>query len=196
MAHFASHGGLERARLLAAAHGLPHVVTAGPDPHPAPLSQLAEAVGHLRRDSPSPCVSALGGRQHRQLRGDSLCPASVATDPRSAVSALGRRQPSAFAASPFAITGTNRDPQELFHPFGIEHNSSFRCPRSESAESSLHTSSKAVHIVRGRPFPCETQSPFREIRTPLPRADALSRARGCGASRRTASPTRAAPACA
>jgi len=53
MAHFASHGGLERARLLAAAHGLPHVVTAGPDPHPAPLSQLAEAVGHLRRDSPS-----------------------------------------------------------------------------------------------------------------------------------------------
>ncbi len=100
------HTGLcGREQLLAAPHGLPHVVTARLDPHSAPLFQLAEAIGHFRRDSPSPCVSAFGSGHNRQLRGGPLCPASVPTDSLSPVSALGRPQPTSFVANPRRLGG-------------------------------------------------------------------------------------------
>ena len=100
------HTGLcGREQLLAAPHGLPHVVTARLDPHSAPLFQLAEAIGHFRRDSPSPCVSAFGSGHNRQLRGGPLCPASVPTDSLSPVSALGRPQPPSFVANPRRLGG-------------------------------------------------------------------------------------------
>ena len=177
-----------------------------PSPHPHGKRPRQEEVSLAteppRRSSARRCTGASRNRIARKNVG----PAALRTcfrdnrqsgdycGARSSTSsgASGLRVLRACAASPNAIGGTNCDPQELFRPSGIEHNSSFRCPRTESAESFLHTSDTALHSVREPPSPRETQSPFRERQFPPPGAAGLSTPSVSRALQRTAFPIPAA----
>ncbi len=81
----------------------------------------------------------------------------------------------ACAANPNPTGGTVLDRRELSRRSGNGRNSSFRCPRSESAEFFPRTSGMVCRNVHEPPFPRETQSPFREMFSAPPGAAARSR---------------------